>query len=427
MQRKPAMKNISEEIRAILERGNRKEIAPRLGLSEPRLSQWATGESLITEAHLARIVDSEMPDGAKERELFRLFLLLSQERIEREKDLDKEKPRWTQSSLDLIRRTLAGALDETTSRKQSVKRSGRTLCDFPDSFYPLAIVSGDKREDSESRITVGDFGAVGASHAELRWLCELGLRDDVELYGDKVFVLESVDELKARFGKTHLLVVGSPGSNHLARRCLLAPPKVGWRSAAAPFRFNLPQFYLKEIELFLESLRGLRPKELVGKRAEETTEKNMKHWLRYLFTGGIIDPTNRGFWIRGYQIYDNRDFGLISIARNPFSDPSGEPYMCVMVAGFHLLGTAWALRMLAKPQQNFVRHPFGGVIEVQIDTGLPFAKRFDLSRAEWDDENGYEVDDLRERLIEMKNERFPPTLDITSQEIEESLNFLKTI
>ncbi len=413
--------NIKDEVRAILAKGSRDDIADKLGVTKPALAQWATGEGLITEPHLAKLVELEnLDDRAKEAELLRLYLLLWQERLRRD---DKEKPRWTTSALDLANRTLELA-HSLMAKPRLPKSSARTLCDFPNSFYPLAIVSGDKREDSESRITAGDFGAVSASHAELRWLCELGLREDVELYGDKVFVLESTEELKARFGKKHLLVVGSPGSNHLARRCLLVPPRPGWHPATAIFRFNLSQYTLHEkIEKFLESLQGMRTKQLVGKRADEAIERDMKNWLHYLFTGGILDPTHTDHWARGLDIPANRDYALITLARNPFSED--RSYMCIMVAGFHLLGTAHALRMLAKPD-NFVRHPLGGVIKIAIDTGLPFAKRFDDSTGEWDDKVGYTVEDLRDRLKKMQAD-LAPTLNISHEEIDECLTFLMSL
>jgi transcriptional regulator with XRE-family HTH domain len=272
---------IHDDVSAILKKAklNRKEIASNLGVSLQLISQWSTGKELIGEPHLARLIELEGPSSreAKEREFLRLLLVLWQERIERENDQDKDKQRWTDSTKDLARRALKPALDLATTRTPNVKSSGRTLCDFPDSFYPLAIVSGDKREDSESRITAADFGAVSASPAEFRWLCELGLQGGAELYGDKVFVLENVEELKARFGKRHLLIVGSPGSNHLARRCQLVPPRSGWRSTAAIFRFNVAQSTLRKIDEFVESVKELKRKQLVGRRAEESTELVLKN------------------------------------------------------------------------------------------------------------------------------------------------------
>lgn len=423
---------MKDEVRAMLEGANRKQIAEQLGVSTPLLSQWSTGESLPTEPYLARMIESSLriPDTAKEGELLRLLLILWQERIDRENEVDKEKhkedSRWTESSLKLTRRALELARSSTTAKARGVKSTGRTLRDFPESFYPLAIISGDKREDSESRITAGDFGAVSPSHAELRWLCDLGLRKDVELYGDKVFILESTEELKERFGRKNLLVVGSPASNHLARRCLLYPSRRDWHPAAPIFRFNLPQYTLQKIEKFLESLAGLRTKQLVGKRADEDTERAMKNWLHYLFTGGILDPTHTHYWVRGLDLPPNRDYGLITLARNPFSDDPS--FICIMVAGFHLLGTAHALRMLSNPADMFKRHPLGGVIKISIDTGLPFAKRFDDSTAEWDDKSGYDLDELKERLKKMHVDLgVTPTLNVKPEELDECLTFLNSL
>jgi len=420
--------SISDEVRTILTRKNRKEIAHLLNVTEALLSQWASGKQLITELQLAKLVEL-LGNGSvreKEDELLHLFLLLWHERIERAVETER-KGRVGATPWNALALGAMGLVNKATVLKTTPpKASGRTLNDFPSSFYPLAIIAGDKREESASRITAADFGAVSASHAEFRWLCELALRDDVELYGDKVFVLESAEELKARFGQKHLLIVGSPGSNHLARRCLLEPSLPGWRPAAPIFRFNVHQYTLRRIEDLVSSLHGMTSKQLVGKRADESTERDMKQWLHYLFTGGILDPTYSGYWLRGHEIPYSRDYGLITLARNPFSDQGGQPYMCIMAAGFHLPGTAHALRMLARPEENFARHPLGGVIQVSIDPNLPFAKRFDDSSAQWDDEGGYSVEDVSGGLKKMQVE-VPPTLHVSRKELEECLRFVSTL
>jgi hypothetical protein len=391
-----------DEVRALLDRTVRKDIKETLDVSTALLSQWSTGKELIPEHHLATLVDSlvERPE-MKQQELLRLLLMLWLERVERDATVAEPKRRWLASSAGLAKRTMERALTLIEEEPLS-KSSGRTLREFPHSFYPLAIICGDKREQSESRISRADFGAVSPSPAEFRWLCSLGLRQDVELYGDKVFVLETYEQLRERFGQKHLLVVGSPGSNHLARRCLLGRPKTGWLHAAPIFRFNLPQSVLQKIEEFVESLDGLRPRELVGKQAEEQTERAMKNWLRYLFAGGILDPTHTGHWVHGLDLNLARDYGLVTIARNPFSESRDTPYLCVMVAGFHLFGTAHALKMFGNPEKTFSKHPYGGVVKVHIDTTLPFAKRFDDATPEWDDPAGYALEDIIERMNKMK-------------------------
>jgi hypothetical protein len=271
---------------------------------------------------------------------------------------------------------------------------GATLQDFPHAFYPLTVVTGDRRETSRSRINEADFGAVSASPAETRWIGELELRRDVEFLTDKVFVLESADQLRERFAKRHLLVVGSPGSNHLARRINLVRPIPGWRPATPIFRFNPPQSTPQEIEAFLDSLKNRRALELPVLQVEEQTERQVKHWLRFLFSGGIIDPSYE-FKLRGVVKPPNVDFGLVSLARNPFAED--DRFFVILAAGFHMFGTAHAVRMLGK-RERFDQHPFGGVLRVTMDLGLSFAVRFDQSKADWDTRSEYSKQQLLDGL-----------------------------
>jgi transcriptional regulator with XRE-family HTH domain len=216
-------------------------------------------------------------------------------------------------------------LDAPTQKSRRTERRG-TLASFPDAFYPLAVVSGDKRENSISRINVADFGAVSASPAEARWIFKLGLKRDVEFYTDKVFVLESEVQLKKRFGRKNLLLMGSPGSNQLTRRCHLATPPAGWRRAVPIFRFNALQQRLSDIEDLLKALSSfVSPQRLVGAQESPEAQRNMKFLLQNLFHGGIIDPTYRDLWLRGTALW-NTDFGLISFARNPFAD--SDDFVC---------------------------------------------------------------------------------------------------
>ena len=173
--------SLANEVQNILQRAkiNRQEIAKKLGVTAGMLSQWSS-DTLISEPYLAGLVNEAVdgPSAVKERELLRLLFILWQERFRRGNEPDDKKKRWTDETQELAINSFKPVLALSEGLKAPIiKSSGRTLCDFPDSFYPLAIISGDKREDSESRITAGDFGAVSASPAEFRWLCELGLQN----------------------------------------------------------------------------------------------------------------------------------------------------------------------------------------------------------------------------------------------------------
>lgn len=408
-----------------LPNGSVESIASQLGVAASAVSQWRTGKELCPKPWLARIV-TEFVDGTEAEKrglLIRLFLLHELGSLDK---AQQAKQRWTPEAKALASAAIQD-LQTLLNRKEpirSIKTSGRTLCDFPNSFYPLAVVSGDKREDSGNRINLADFGATSASPAEARWLLRLDLKKETEFYGDKVFMLESVAELKERFGKRNLLVVGSPGSNHLTRRLLLSPPAQGWRRGVPVFRFNLTQFYFQEIENFLGKLRGRNPQQLVGEKGNPETAAQVKFWQRFLFTGGILDPSYHGKWVRSVEIPQGRDFGLVSLARNPFSEED-DRFVCILAAGFHMFGTAHSLRMLSDPQ-NFNDHPLGGIVRVNMNMAHPFAKRFDESGGAWDDDSAYSVEKVKLGFQKLR-EMVPPGVHITPEEIKESLAFLDAV
>jgi hypothetical protein len=372
-------------------------------------------------------------DGPREeqvRELTRLNLLLDMEEVQRDRQSPKKDQKWTDSARSLAEEALSRATrayDRPVLGGNGPRR--RSLVDFPEAYYPLAVVTGDKRESSVSRINQADFGAASASPAESRWIFKLGLRRDVQLYGDKLFLTEPEEKLKERFGKMNLLVVGSPASNHLARRCVLAKPPSGWRRAVPIFRFNFPQGILAQIEGLLGGLVGLNTKQLVGMAGDPKTEQGLKVWLHSLFSGGIIDPCYHNLWTRGVEARPNRDFGLISLARNPFSE-EGDDYVCILASGVHMFGTAHALAKLAE-RAEFVRRPLGGVIRVEINLEQPFAVRFDESEVVWDTGCEYEIQDVIEGLKLLKEQKKKEAqeqlshIHITSIEIDECLAFIQ--
>lgn len=401
-------------------------IASQIGAKASAVSQWRHGKTSCPLPWLAKLVSEFHPGGEQEREQALAQLIVQQELESLDSPNKRHIDTWSSETRQLARSALESVLrDAQDLNRLAGKSENRTLCDFPNSFYPLTIVSGDKRETTGNRLNLADFGVNSASSAESRWLLRLGLSHDVECFGDKVFLLEPFEQLQERFGKTNLLVIGSPGSNHLSRRLLWSKRPTGWHGRGVPlFRFNLMQFYIDEIEDFLRKIERLNHQQLVGVKGDPKTEDYVKFLCRFLFTGGIVDPTYAKRWIRAIEIPPGRDFGLVSLARNPFSKP-GDPYVCILAAGFHMLGTAHALRMLAEPR-NFETHPFGGVIRVEIDLSEPFAQRFDTSQANWDDQSEYSIEQFYDGLKELKKSA-PPSVHIDPGQIEETEQFLRSL
>ena len=424
MQTKPSpshAEQLEEESRKLIGERPYKQLKDDLGVSMGRISQLVKATD---EAFIARLIadNGHTPAIEKRTKLIELLLLAELVRVEKAKSL-----KWTGPARKLARDTILGALRELV--KTPCKTKGRTLCDFPNSFYPLAVVSGDKRENSKSRVNKADFGAVSASPAEARWLLKLGLRGEVEFYGDKIFVLENFTQLQRRFGKTNLLVIGSPGSNHLTRRLHLTDPPRGWLRRGAPiFRFNANQRILREIENYIQNLQGRNEEELEEVQLAEATELRVRLWLQRLFTGGIIDPTVPKDFIRAVNAsHMSVDFGLLTLARNPFSaEEDQDKYVCIIAAGFHMFGTAFSLKMLAD-KREMVQHPLGGVIRVSIPHNeSDFGIRFDKSESAWDHQTAYNVPNLIGSLKEMR-QAIPEDVHITQGEIDECLELIQRL
>jgi len=412
---------LHERLRHLLEDHNltQSAVAASLSVSASTVNGWMKGTAPCAEIHLTRLV-IELIDAldldAKHALLAELFQLRERARVTTE-DENKWLPELRGHALAAIEKLRP---DRAPLRQGHAFRD-RSLLVFPDAFYPLTIISGDKREDSESRINRSDFGAVSASPAEARWIMKLGLREDTEFFTDKIFVLESAEELRQRFSGRNLLVIGSPASNHLARRIHLVDPIPGWRKAVPVFRFNVRQDSLQEIETLLKTLEPYNAKQLVGQQGDQETGRRVKHWLKWFFTGGIIDPSYDLF-LRGFALPLLADFGLISLARNPFS--ANDDVLAVLVSGFHMFGTAHAIRMLSD-RTEFESHPYGGVLRVAIH-GDGFGKRFDRSEATWDTDSDYTRETLISGLRGLA-QACPPSITLAESEFAETLELLENL
>lgn len=285
----------------------------------------------------------------------------------------------------------AGALGRPFFKRQP-KRI-RTLADFPYAFEPLTIVCGDRREDPPR--TKGDVFAYSVSIVDLTYLLELGLRSDsTVIKSDKLFAWMDDERLEREFGNTNLLIVGSPSVNLAARRI----------NTHAVFQFAFDT-EIKEWERQLRSTKELNDRQYlrrfwqiarnsdwardpdaigleslmagdeddslasrerakkVARMAKELLKGNKAaYWMNRFRKPGFLDPVDGV--VHGLYTREDNDFGLISLARNPFC--KSNDYVCIFVAGIHGPGTAHALRLLGG-QEHFESHPFGGIIEVELD------------------------------------------------------------
>lgn len=396
------------------------------------LSDWVTGKRFCPMENLAKIVEAAV-DADPEVTPIRLSpelakqafikLLLHSELHRAALEISNRSPGWSDERRALAIESLSAAIRDLPPVVSSAGPKGRrTLADFPEAFYPLVVVCGDRREKSD-KIHVADLGAMSNSSAELRWLLKLRLPPETEIWGDKIFLREDAQQLRTRFGGKNLLIVGSPACNHLARRLLLRQPPPGWRRGLPFFRFNFDQDTSLKIENKLEKLREATSDQLLG--VSEDVARDLRYWARHMFGQGIFDPSGtEKHWIRAMQPDSTLDWGLVTLARNPFCHD--ETSVSILAAGFHMFGTAKAVERLSNPN-SLAEHPLGGVLRIAIPQGRAWAERFDQLQADWDSNSEYQIPTVRAALTSLLSEKDIFPVRATHEEITETLQFLDSL
>jgi hypothetical protein len=292
----------------------------------------------------------------------------------------------------------------------------QSLVDFPQAFQPLQIICGDRREVAENRRSLADLFILSAAITDVTFLTGMDPgRQAARLWSDKLLVLMEDDFLKKALGHSNLLVIGSPAVNWAARI-------LNW---SALFRFDIERRwhtfdkqYRSQTELkdsrVLRSFWGIvrivedskgRPDMKRARRASaEAGEEpaifdlalkiaegllsqggkwaQPKYVTNQFRKTGIVDPSTQE--VRGIFTIANTDFGVISLAPNPFADPD-DRYVSILVGGIHGPGTAHALRMLLQKPEKFVDRPFGGVIDVRLRNPYSdWPTRFYEAEPHWD-------------------------------------------
>lgn len=382
---------------------NLQGVAKSIGKSKQLLSNIETGKIVPTLEVLLLLHEALIPrDDAERDNLLTLWLLkwVAAKAADGIKDADQ-----LQRVQQLLSR-LSSPVSRSVSAKQ---RGGRTLEDFPHGFYPMKAVFGDRREWNPK--TPADIFASPVSITDLMFFHTLGFADTVPIVSDKFFVLMDDDFLRREFGQCNLLVVGSPGVN-LASRVINAHAifrfdlsaearqfekslrefrelddlnylRVFWDMAQDPAHINLAKYKNSGVSEEMRQKLADKVQALLGTQKTELMTDNFRK-------PGLVDAFHR--YVTAKVTGDHNDYGLISLARNPFAE--SDDFVAIMVAGIHGPGTAHALRMLSKPR-NFARHPFGGIIEVTLNPRLDWPSRFEKACWQWQTQKeGYTADEL---------------------------------
>lgn len=290
----------------------------------------------------------------------------------------------------------------------------KTLLDFPQAFCPLTVVVGDRREESEHPKSAGDLFAYSASPSDLSWILQLGLPHDTEIVSDKVFVVSDEDYLKERFGNKNLLIIGSPSSNLLSRIV----------NSTALFRFHVDQDTQKFANETAATIRSIkdRPLELRRFALDPVNQERLRFYMNQFRKGGLLDPTNlRG--LRGFVIPPDRDYGVVTLCRNPYAPTDSIEFVSILAAGVHLPGTMQATKFLSDPKFYFRERPFGGVLSVSLLVNQ-WADRLNKVDPEWSTEPYNTPEGLIEKFSRIKKET-SRTAEMTEDVIDGCIDFIR--
>lgn len=349
-----------------------------------------------------------------------------------------------------------GGLFPASAGARSERQKTISLVNFPHRFSPLHIIAGDRREHHPKNRA--DLLCYSASMIDLIFvprICEK--LPGVRISSDKILYRMSEKWKKEELGKSNMLVIGSPAANLLARIV----------NKTAPFRFRLGK-ETREWQKIVESQEALalddenradafaqiasndgaevshNPADYELGLAEDEIDQLIELRRRVFYNPAAQNYTSLGEFmnefrkagfmdaatakIHGSVKRINNDFGIISIAKNPFSDPN-QNFVCIFAAGISGAGTASLVKFLAEADQGrFEGHPLGGVLEIPLLQNNEWAE-IPVHSKPWFRTRPYDLDRVLRNIKSAHNAAETPAWanDLQKGELQEMMGFLDHI
>ena len=156
---------------------------------------------------------------------------------------------------------------------------------------------------------------------------------------------------------------------------------------------------------------------------DPNTREALDYYMNLYRKGGFIDPTYN-FYRRGDRIPNDRDYGTVTVARNPYADPSNADYVCILAAGVSLPGTMHSLAMLRDARSTFAERPLGGIFAVEMSE-MDWVRRVTEATIAWSTDE-YDIGKLRKGLAELKT-KVDEMREFTAETIDDRLHLVEHI
>ncbi|MBO0719899.1 MAG: hypothetical protein J2P41_03700 [Blastocatellia bacterium] len=306
-----------------------------------------------------------------------------------------------------------------------------TLERFPHAFSPLIVITGSGRS-LPPRNLEELFRTNKQSH-DLTFLCRLNLDPSTLVIPDRFLITLTKKQRVELLRDKHILSDGGPLVNVITRY-LCQTSVFSFHFHERHREFNDIFDYIQEKNILISAAhfkhfyQCLNDPELglsATNEAEDLSKSDQRRIselaaeirkkadvpngtyadiMQIFMPQQIFDPAR----LRLSAQLDTEDIGIISMGPNPWDqdDKGNLRYQrtAVIAAGWHGLGSAHSMAMLAEPN-NFLHRPLGGFFKVTEGQKFPSTaySRFIEAKASWDDElltPAYTIASIRESLKE---------------------------
>jgi len=343
-------------------------------LQPKRTQKWLASELRMTEAELSKRLKEQKPMREDEvvhlSEILRLplprFLLLAsiarcnaRKQDSADKDNRQEMERF--ATAGNAYKELLKSIKPVAMPLSCRSHNYISLEDFPNMVAgPWTVIVGDRRESPVKGI--GDIAGLSVASSDFMFLHKLPLPwGTTVVRSDKTLLIAKESSL-SELMRNNLLIIGSPAVS-LGTRAIL-------RDVGASFMFNISSDAYDREKKIYEEVGGSTHRDTLEKIISKKVGE-LRSLMATFRKNGFVDPIDYD-GIRGRAIAKDEDYGMIALARNPWS----EKHIVCICAGVHGGGTAGALQLLASPN-NFVNRPWGGVFRVNMSDQVSWETRFE--------------------------------------------------